>query len=74
MGPSCKKNVIIVGGPSFHKKLVAAVKAADLVTTLKSAGPFIVSAPTNATFDMLPEGTVANLLKNENKAQIAKIL
>ncbi|MDZ7634599.1 MAG: fasciclin domain-containing protein [Bacteroidales bacterium] len=51
-----------------------AVKAADLVTTLKSAGPFTVFAPTNEAFNKLPEGTVANLLKPENKAQLAKIL
>jgi len=45
-----------------------------LVTTLKSAGPFTVFAPTNAAFAKLPEGTVATLLKPENKAQLAKIL
>lgn len=44
------------------------------MTTLKSAGPFTVFAPTNDAFDKLPEGTVANLLKPENKAQLAKIL
>jgi len=54
--------------------LVAAVKAADLVATLKSAGPFTVFAPTNAAFAKLPEGTVATLLKPENKATLAKIL
>ncbi len=59
---------------SDHTTLVAAVKAADLVSTLKSAGPFTVFAPTNAAFDKLPEGTVASLLKPENKAQLAKIL
>ncbi len=64
---------IAIGSPD-HTTLVAAVKAADLVTTLKSAGPFTVFAPTNAAFDKLPEGTVANLLKPENKAQLAKIL
>jgi uncharacterized surface protein with fasciclin (FAS1) repeats len=57
-----------------HTTLVAAVKAADLVTTLKSKGPFTVFAPTNAAFDKLPAGTVASLLKPENKAQLAKIL
>lgn len=57
-----------------HTTLVAAVKAADLVTTLKSAGPFTVFAPTNAAFAKLPEGTVASLLKPENKATLAKIL
>ncbi|MCE2994837.1 MAG: fasciclin domain-containing protein [Cyclobacteriaceae bacterium] len=57
-----------------HTTLVAAVKAADLVATLKGAGPFTVFAPTNAAFDKLPSGTVTNLLKPENKAQLAKIL
>jgi uncharacterized surface protein with fasciclin (FAS1) repeats len=57
-----------------HTTLVAAVKAADLVGTLKSKGPFTVFAPTNAAFDKLPKGTVANLLKPENKAQLAKVL
>jgi len=57
-----------------HTTLVAAVKAADLVTTLKGVGPFTVFAPTNAAFDKLPDGTVANLLKPENKAQLANIL
>ena len=51
-----------------HSTLVAAVKAADLVGTLQSAGPFTVFAPVNAAFDKLPAGTVANLLKPENKA------
>ena len=64
---------IAISSPD-HTTLVAAVKAADLVTTLKSAGPFTVFAPTNDAFDKLPEGTVANLLKPENKAQLAKIL
>jgi len=69
-----KDVVDIAIGSADHTTLVAAVKAADLVTTLKSAGPFTVFAPTNAAFDKLPEGTVANLLKPENKAQLAKIL
>ena len=54
--------------------LVAAVKAADLVDTLKSEGPFTVLAPTNAAFAKLPEGTVENLLKPENKDQLTAIL
>jgi uncharacterized surface protein with fasciclin (FAS1) repeats len=54
--------------------LVAAVKAADLVETLSSEGPFTVFAPTNDAFDALPEGTVATLLKPENKSQLAGIL
>lgn len=57
-----------------HTTLVAAVKAAGLVDTLKSPGPFTVFAPTNAAFDALPAGTVATLLKPENKALLTKIL
>ncbi len=57
-----------------HTTLVAAVKAADLVATLKSAGPFTVFAPTNDAFENLPEGTVGTLLKPENKATLTKIL
>ncbi|WP_295529376.1 fasciclin domain-containing protein [Novosphingobium sp. Chol11] len=57
-----------------HTTLVAAVKAADLVDTLNSAGPFTVFAPTNAAFAKLPAGTVETLLKPENKATLAKIL
>jgi uncharacterized surface protein with fasciclin (FAS1) repeats len=54
--------------------LVAAVKAADLVETLKGAGPFTVFAPTDAAFAALPDGTVEDLLKPENKAKLASIL
>jgi len=54
--------------------LVTAVKAADLVETLKSEGPFTVFAPTNEAFDKLPEGTVAMLLKEENKEQLTAVL
>jgi uncharacterized surface protein with fasciclin (FAS1) repeats len=54
--------------------LVAAVKAADLVGTLKGEGPFTVFAPTNAAFAKLPAGTVENLLKPENKAQLVAVL
>ncbi|TDO21581.1 fasciclin domain-containing protein [Pedobacter duraquae] len=57
-----------------HTTLVAAVKAAGLVETLKSAGPFTVFAPTNAAFDKLPAGTVDAVLKPENKALLTKIL
>jgi uncharacterized surface protein with fasciclin (FAS1) repeats len=57
-----------------HTTLVAAVKAAGLVETLKSAGPFTVFAPTNAAFDKLPAGTVDNLVKPENKATLTTIL
>jgi len=54
--------------------LVAAVKAAGLVETLQSDGPFTVFAPTNAAFDALPEGTLESLLKPENKAKLVSIL
>lgn len=57
-----------------HTTLVAAVKAAGLVDTLKSAGPFTVFAPTNAAFAKLPAGTVETLVKPENKATLTKIL
>lgn len=56
------------------KTLVAAVKAADLVETLKSEGPFTVFAPTDAAFEKLPEGALADLLKPENKETLAGIL
>ena len=59
---------------SDHTTLVAAVKAAGLVGTLKGAGPFTVFAPTNSAFDALPAGTVATLLKPENKPTLAKVL
>jgi uncharacterized surface protein with fasciclin (FAS1) repeats len=57
-----------------HTTLVAAVKAAGLVETLKGPGPFTVFAPTNEAFDKLPEGTVATLVKPENKEMLTKIL
>lgn len=57
-----------------HTTLVAAVKAAGLVETLKGPGPFTVFAPTNAAFDALPDGTVETLLKPENKDKLTKIL
>src|SRR5947208_12810952 len=57
-----------------HTTLVAAVKAAGLVETLEGPGPFTVFAPTNEAFNMLPKGTVENLLKPENKAMLTKIL
>src|SRR6202008_1010793 len=57
-----------------HTTLVAAVKAAGLVDTLQSPGPFTVFAPTNEAFAKLPAGTVETLLKPENKAQLTKIL
>ena len=57
-----------------HTTLVAAVKAAGLVETLQSAGPFTVFAPTNEAFAKLPAGTVESLVKPENKATLTKIL
>ena len=57
-----------------HTTLVAAVKAAGLVDTLKSKGPFTVFAPTNSAFDKLPAGTVGTLVKPENKETLTKIL
>ena len=72
---SAQKTVVDVAvGSSDHTTLVAALQAADLVTTLQSAGPFTVFAPTNAAIDKLPQGTVETLLKAENKATLAKIL
>ena len=88
-GTSSKQKTVMVGGAAMypskdivsnaanskdHTTLVAAVKAAGLVETLQSAGPFTVFAPTNAAFSMLPAGTVDNLLKAENKATLTKIL
>jgi uncharacterized surface protein with fasciclin (FAS1) repeats len=84
-----KEKTVMVGGAAMypskdivsnavnskdHTTLVAAVKAAGLVETLQSAGPFTVFAPTNTAFDMLPAGTVTTLLKAENKAMLAGIL
>jgi uncharacterized surface protein with fasciclin (FAS1) repeats len=57
-----------------HTTLVAAVKAAGLVETLKGKGPFTVFAPTNSAFDALPAGTVETVLKPENKAMLTKVL
>jgi uncharacterized surface protein with fasciclin (FAS1) repeats len=72
---SAQKDVVDIAiGSKDHTTLVAAVKAADLVGTLKGKGPFTVFAPTNAAFDKLPAGTVDNLLKPENKATLSGIL
>jgi uncharacterized surface protein with fasciclin (FAS1) repeats len=83
------RNTVMVGGAAMyptkdiidnavnskdHTTLVTAVKAAGLVETLKSAGPFTVFAPTNAAFDKLPPGAVATLVKPENKARLTTIL
>ncbi|KAA3625714.1 MAG: fasciclin domain-containing protein [Flavobacterium sp.] len=64
---------IAMGSPD-HTTLVAAVQAADLENALVNAGPLMVFAPTNAAFDALPEGTVDDLLKPENKDALANIL
>lgn len=64
----------VAAGNENFSTLVAAVKAADLVGTLNSAGPFTVFAPTNDAFNKLPEGTVASLLKPENKEKLTSIL
>lgn len=64
---------IAIGSPD-HTTLVAAVQAAELENSLVNAGPLMVFAPTNAAFDALPEGTVENLLKPENKGALANIL
>lgn len=64
---------VAVGNDNFTT-LVAAVKAADLVATLSSDGPFTVFAPVNAAFDKLPDGTVATLLKPENKGTLTAVL
>ncbi|QRX83781.1 fasciclin domain-containing protein [Glaciimonas sp. PAMC28666] len=83
------ENTVMVGGQSMypskdiidnavnsadHTTLVAAVKAAGLVDTLKGKGPFTVFAPTNEAFGKLPAGTVDTLVKPENKATLTKIL
>ncbi len=64
----------VAAGNENFSTLVAAVKAADLVKTLSSNGPFTVFAPTNAAFEALPEGTVESLLKPENKSTLTSIL
>ena len=87
-GPTASANPAVGGAPMYesknivenavnskvHTTLVAAVKAAGLVGTLASKGPFTVFAPVNAGFDKLPKGTVATLLKPENKGKLVKIL
>ena len=58
----------------MHDGVVAAVKQAELVTSLSNAGPFTVFAPTNAAFDQLPAGTVEGLMKDDKKADLQDIL
>jgi uncharacterized surface protein with fasciclin (FAS1) repeats len=87
--PAFAKSTIMVGGQEMfasktivenavnsadHTTLVAAVKAAGLVDTLSSKGPFTVFAPVNAAFTALPAGTVDTLLKPENKGQLTGVL
>ena len=84
-----KEKTVMVGGAAMypsknivenavnskdHTTLVAAVKAAGLVETLQSAGPFTVFAPTNEAFNKLPKGTVETLLKPESKDQLTAVL
>lgn len=83
-----EKTVMVGGAPMYpsknivenavnskdHTTLVAAVKAADLVATLQSDGPFTVFAPVNDAFNKLPAGTVDNLLKPENKNTLTAVL
>ncbi len=72
--PATKDIVDTAVAAGGFETLVAAVKAAGLVEALKGEGPFTVFAPTDAAFAKLPEGTVADLLKPENKAKLAAIL
>ena len=73
-GAEQKDIVVVAAGAGSFNTLVAAVKAAGLVETLKSAGPFTVFAPTDEAFAKLPKGTVEDLLKPENKAKLVAIL
>ena len=73
--PADKEDIVAVtAGAGSFKTLVAAIKAAGLVKTLQGKGPFTVFAPTDEAFAKLPEGTVAGLLKPENKAKLVGIL
>lgn len=66
--------VDVAVGSKAHTTLVTAVKAADLVSTLKGKGPFTVFAPTNDAFGKLPKGTVESLLKPESKKALTGVL
>lgn len=69
------KNILqVAAGSPDHTTLVTAVQAAEIEHVLVNAGPLTVFAPNNAAFDALPEGTVPDLLKPENKAKLAEIL
>lgn len=72
--PAAKDLVALASSGQNFKTLVAAVKAAGLVETLQGKGPFTVFAPTDEAFAKLPEGTVENLLKPENREKLAAIL
>lgn len=89
LGLGAQEKTVMVGGAAMypskdiidnavnskdHTTLVAAVKAAGLVETLKGTGPFTVFAPTNAAFEKLPAGTVDMLLKPENKGALSEVL
>lgn len=69
-----KDIVDIAAGSKDHSTLVAAVKAADYVVSLKNPGPLTVFAPTNAAFEKLPPGTVEELLKPEKRGELQKLL
>ena len=71
---SQKDVVKIAVGSKDHSTLVAALKAAEYVDVLSNAGPFTVFAPTNAAFDLLPKGTLDDLVKPENKNALRDIL
>jgi uncharacterized surface protein with fasciclin (FAS1) repeats len=74
--PVCgaEKDIVYTAVAARFNTLVAAVKAADLVDTLKGSGPFTVFAPTDEAFAKLPKGTVESLLKPENKDKLRAIL
>lgn len=70
-----QRNIVQVASASAdHSTLVGAIKAADYVNALANAGPFTVFAPTNAAFEKLPEGTLDDLVKPENKSKLQDIL
>lgn len=71
---SAKDVVKVAVGSKDHSTLVAALKQADLVTSLSNAGPFTVFAPTNDAFSKLPAGTVDALMKDDKKADLQNIL
>lgn len=71
---SAKDIIKVAASSKDHTTLVAALKQADLVTSLSNAGPFTVFAPTNAAFVLLPAGTVENLLKDANKEELRNVL